>query len=227
MFWVCTGLGLWVPLGIACVLIEAFDPALTVDQRQFFDFDLYFVCAMALLCVLPTLMVVRFKGRILRLFSRWSDAMQRDRDGAFLAQLIAAQSDRSSHDDNDPFASAGSDGLRERGSSMKVLRARGHEKLRCVQWVNLTLDLFADPHPASGNLVDTRDSWQNYLDGEGDGGDKYDEQVLRAERYYSRSEACRPGTIDFFISHSPKDDPVAKYAQLEQLVAIFTQQHGR
>ena len=51
---------------------------------------------------------IRFKGRILRLFSRWSDAMQRDRDGAFLAQLIAAQSDRSSHDDNDPFAPAGS-----------------------------------------------------------------------------------------------------------------------
>ena len=42
-----------------------------------------------------------------------------------------------------------------------------------------------------------------------------------------RSEACRFGEIDLFISHSWRDNPEAKFRKLTEIVAEFTRRHGR
>ena len=44
---------------------------------------------------------------------------------------------------------------------------------------------------------------------------------------YNLSEPCGPGEIDYFISHSWKDDAAQKYAQLESLAKRFQEANGR
>ena len=44
---------------------------------------------------------------------------------------------------------------------------------------------------------------------------------------YDLSEPCGPGEIDYFISHSWKDDAALKYAQLESLAKRFQEANGR
>jgi CRP-like cAMP-binding protein len=49
----------------------------------------------------------------------------------------------------------------------------------------------------------------------------------RSSSDYELSEPCEPGTIDFFVSHSHKDDPNAKFRELHALAERFEEQHGR
>jgi hypothetical protein len=44
---------------------------------------------------------------------------------------------------------------------------------------------------------------------------------------YARSRPCKPGEIDFFLSHSWYDDAYAKYADLRRLAERFFNAHGR
>jgi hypothetical protein len=43
---------------------------------------------------------------------------------------------------------------------------------------------------------------------------------------YALAETCRPGEIDFFLSHSWHDDPAARFAAIRQVVTDFKHKNG-
>ena len=47
------------------------------------------------------------------------------------------------------------------------------------------------------------------------------------EETHALAEPCKVGECDFFLSHSWHDDPVAKYAAIQQAIVRFRKQHGR
>ena len=44
---------------------------------------------------------------------------------------------------------------------------------------------------------------------------------------YALGHKAKPGEIDFFLSHSWHDDPVQKFAAIQNVIADFKKQHGR
>ena len=91
------------------------------------------------------------------------------------------------------------------GSNFRTAEELLHEaqqNMRCVTWSAITLALLE-------NNTNTHGAQQ-------------------AQSAYSVSQPVAPGTkIDFFISHSWHDDPIAKFAALEQVAEDFVAKHGR
>ena len=91
------------------------------------------------------------------------------------------------------------------GSNFRTAEELLHEaqqNMRCVTWSAITLALLE-------NNTNTHGAQQ-------------------AQSAYSVSQPVDPGTkIDFFISHSWHDDPIAKFAALEQVAEDFVAKHGR
>ena len=91
------------------------------------------------------------------------------------------------------------------GSNFRTAEELLHEaqqNMRCVTWSAITLALLK-------NNTNTHGAQQ-------------------AQSAYSVSQPVAPGTkIDFFISHSWHDDPIAKFAALEQVAEDFVAKHGR
>jgi len=84
--------------------------------------------------------------------------------------------------------------------NVRELEEKGCRKLRCVPISCITLQVLKKQ--PLGEPVDTTAK-------------------------YTLSTPCEPGDIDFFITHSWSDDPVQKYAALQQLSERFQAEYGR
>ena len=146
------------------------------------------------------------KGKVVRIDAEDSSmVVQLTRDNS--AGCNAGADAGSSGTGADSSAVSGSETVAVKfgGSNFRTAEELLHEaqqNMRCVTWSAITLALLE-------NNTNTHGAQQ-------------------AQSAYSVSQPVAPGTkIDFFISHSWHDDPIAKFAALEQVAEDFVAKHGR
>ena len=146
------------------------------------------------------------KGKVVRIDAEDSSmVVQLTRDNS--AGCNAGADAGSSGTGADSSAVSGSETVAVKfgGSNFRTaeeLLYEAQQNMRCVTWSAITLALLK-------NNTNTHGAQQ-------------------AQSAYSVSQPVAPGTkIDFFISHSWHDDPIAKFAALEQVAEDFVAKHGR